>query len=130
MTQQSVQLGPNCDYCGKRAVPTDGKVIYPHRSDLAHLKFWACFPCKAHVGCHKGTAMPLGRLANAALRKAKQAAHAAFDPTWQNKGKSARRASYQRLAAALGIDDEDCHIGMFDEAMCKRVIEEVRKWNE
>lgn len=42
-----------CDYCGKDAELVTGDVIYPHRSDLAPLKFWRCEDCEAYVGCHK-----------------------------------------------------------------------------
>lgn len=34
-----------------------------------------------------------------------------------------RRAGYRWLAARLGIPEDQCHIGMFDVAMCRRVIE-------
>jgi hypothetical protein len=50
------------------------------------------------------------------------AAHAAFDPKWQSK-KMKRTAAYAWLAEKLGIDGKDCHIGMMDLMMCKRVVE-------
>jgi hypothetical protein len=49
-----------CGHCGKPAVLINGRVIYPHRPDLADKRFWACAPCAAHVGCHAGTDRPLG----------------------------------------------------------------------
>lgn len=73
-----------CSYCNKPAELVTGKEIYPHRPDLYPKKFWRCRPCTAYVGCHKPNAgygdgtRPLGRLANAELRAAKSAAHAAF----------------------------------------------------
>ena len=63
----------------------------------------------------------MGRLANKELRKLKQAAHAAFDPVWKSKGVS-RSKAYLKLARALEITPEECHIGMFDEAMCRKTI--------
>lgn len=104
-----------CDYCGRQTDKVTGADIYPHRPDLKSKVIYRCVPCKAHVGCHPGTDRPLGRLANADLRKAKMAAHAAFDP-------SARAEAYQWLAEALGISRDDCHIGMFDVETCKRVV--------
>ena len=116
-----------CPYCGKPAQLTTGEYIYPHRHDLKELRFWVCWPCEAHVGCHRegarvGTVvsdgtLPLGRLANAALRKAKSRAHAAFDPIWKT-GRMRRRQAYSWLAKELGIAVEDCRIGMFDEHQC------------
>lgn len=116
-----------CDYCGEPAELVDGRTIYPHRPDLAHKSFYRCWPCKAYVGCHPGTKKPLGRLATAALRKAKQNAHAAFDPIWKapksnGKRKQARNEAYAWLAKKLGVHPDKCHIGMFDESMCARTI--------
>lgn len=111
-----------CNYCGKDAVLVTGKDIYPHRPDLYSLQFWSCLPCGAWVGCHKRSkAVPLGRLANAELRKAKSAAHAAFDPIWKSGDKS-RRGAYEWLSKRLNIPFKDCHIGMFDTATCAEVV--------
>jgi hypothetical protein len=120
---------PICPYCGATAVLVGADVIYPRRRDLAHKRFWKCLACgDAYVGCHPGTVQPLGRLADAGLRTAKQRAHAAFDPLWERKMRqgfrksAARSAGYQWLAIELGIPAVDCHIGMFDIAQCERVV--------
>lgn len=115
-------MSPTCPYCEASSQLVDGSVIYPHRPDLAHKSFYRCAPCAAYVGCHPGTTRALGRLANAELRKAKSAAHAAFDPIWKSGGMR-RSKAYARLADALGIKVQDCHIGMFDVATCKRVLD-------
>jgi hypothetical protein len=121
-------MTPACPYCGEKAEKTTGAVIYPHLRQLARKVMYRCQPCEAWVGCHDGTDKPLGRLANAALRKAKQDAHAAFDPIWQELAASgmsrsrARSTSYAWLADALGIATRDCHIGLFDEDVCQRVV--------
>lgn len=121
-----------CAYCNKPAELVGGEEIYPHRPDLYQKKFWRCRPCKAYVGCHKpnvgygdGT-RPLGRLANAELRAAKSAAHAAFDPVWQN-GFVRRGSAYAWLADKLGIQPKQCHIGEFDVEQCKRVVQIVKE---
>ena len=111
-----------CDYCGNDAKLVTGDIIYPHRQDLHAKHFWNCTPCKAFVGCHPNTDKPLGRLANAELRRAKMAAHAAFDPRWR-EGQIKRASAYKWLAESLGIARKDCHIGMFDVDMCKRVVD-------
>jgi hypothetical protein len=103
---------------------------------LAHLRFWQCAPCDAYVGCHSGTTNPLGRLANAELRQAKIAAHAAFDPLWKfhtfkdGHQSMTRNAAYQWLADQLGIPRADCHIGMFDVDRCRLVIALCRFYEE
>lgn len=117
----------NCPYCDKPAV------FFP-TSERFYSRDWgavyACIPCGAWVGCHKGTKRPLGRLANAELRKAKIAAHAAFDKLWQGKmlrdecsKGEARRAGYKWLAEQLDIEPKKCHIGMFDLDLCAKVVE-------
>lgn len=112
---------PRCDYCGRDAVLVTGADIYPHLPELHAKQFWCCAPCGAYVGCHPGTERPLGRLANAELRRAKVAAHGAFDLLWRARGWK-RNAAYRWLADQLGIDREQCHIGMFNVATCARVV--------
>ena len=111
-----------CPYCWNPAQLVDGGVIYPHREDLYAKWFWRCHPCNAYVGCHPGTQNPLGRLADPELRRAKMAAHAAFDPLWKN-GAMSRKEAYAWLAQALNLSPDDCHMGMFDLNGCKRVVE-------
>lgn len=129
-------MNPICPYCFKPAELVGGSTIYPHRPDLFGLKFWNCSACDAYVGCHKKGAwiterkqhsdgtLPLGRLANAELRRVKGWAHDAFDPLWRN-GIMSRRDAYAWLAGRLGIQTQDCHIGMFDVAQCRSVIAAV-----
>jgi hypothetical protein len=125
-----VRNPPRCDYCGAATERVGGDVIYPHRPDLAAKVIYRCVPCGAWVGCHHGTDVPLGRLADSELRLAKQAAHAAFDPLWEAKRRredisksKARNAGYEWLAEQLGIKRRDCHLGMMDVAQCRRVVE-------
>ena len=114
-------LSPICPYCNSFSNLVSGKEIYPHRKDLFSLSFYSCSGCDAYVGTHKGTKKPLGRLANAELRKSKSEAHMAFDPLWK-KGGMKRKEAYKWLAKSLGVDGKDCHIGMFDIDTCKEVV--------
>ena len=93
-----------CPYCGRQAEYVDSKVIYGRSYGMAYL----CRNCDAYVGVHRGTDEPLGRLADASLRKWKKAAHAAFDPLW--------------LAQQLGLPVSETHIGMFDVEECISTI--------
>ena len=116
-----------CDYCAGPATLTTGREIYPHRPDLAYLRFWECKDCHAYVGTHKNspTFAPKGRLAHAALRLAKVQAHQAFDVLWQERGMS-RSQAYAWLQEVLGMDKPP-HIGFMDEEQCDRVILEVEE---
>jgi len=126
---------PTCPYCGNQSKLVGGDVIYPHRPDLKHKKFYLCKPCKAYVGCHPGGAKPLGRLADARLRRAKSMAHRHFDVLWKKntnkqrrRKKMDRREAYCWLAEQLDIPREHCHIGMFDIETCQRVVDLCRPY--
>lgn len=125
---------PICPYCGQPSEHVTGAIIYPRHPDLHDREYFHCAPCDAWVGTHKDSGMALGRLANKALRQAKQRAHAAFDPLWQKRQRisgisqsKARGRGYKWLAKELGISPKACHIGMMDEATCNRVVEICRK---
>lgn len=114
----------NCTACGERAIYTTNAAVYG-RNYGAWPRIWLCPACGCYVGTHKGTSKPLGTFADAATRKARKAAHAAFDPLWRN-GSMSRTDAYAWLAEQMGIDVDKCHIGMFTEAQCNSAIEIVR----
>lgn len=107
-----------CPYCGRQAEFVDSKVVYGRSYGMIYL----CRPCDAYVGVHKGTDKPLGRLADKELRNWKMAAHDAFDHLWKSR-KMKRNQAYKWLAERMGLSVEETHIGMFDIAQCKKVIE-------
>lgn len=109
----------NCPYCGNTSKLVSGDVIYPHREDLKHKRFYLCIDCVAYVGCHKDTDKPLGTLADAQLRSARGYVHEIFDPIWKT-GALSRKEAYAQLATRMGIDKRDCHIAMFDVEMCRK----------
>lgn len=114
---------PECPYCGKASKLASSKEVYGGR-DYGPIYLCKCVPGWAYVGCHKGTEHAKGRLADAELRRAKIAAHGAFDPIWKNKAHGVSRSqAYKALAAALEIEPKHCHIGMFDVEQCQRVVE-------
>lgn len=113
-----VLLGLSCPYCGRPAQLVDDREIYGRSFGG---KCYVCRPCRAWVGCHKGTSRALGRLADPHLRKLKQEAHEAFDPIWKG-GYLPRTAAYEVLSTAFGLLPEQTHIGMFDEELCRKVI--------
>lgn len=118
------KLTPLCPYCGRFSKESNGSEIYPHRPDLKHKKFYLCAGCDAYVGCHEKSGLPLGRLANSTLRAAKMLAHDSFDPLWRNEKepRKARKKAYSWLAKKMGVDRDDCHIGMFSEDQCMKVV--------
>lgn len=112
-----------CPYCKKEAeFLEDSASVYG--SNYGPL--WVCRPCDARVGCHRGTPLPLGTLANDELRRKRRYAHSIFDPIWRLRRKS-RREAYESLAKGLAIDLKDCHIGHFDLPRCLAAIKVIRK---
>jgi hypothetical protein len=116
-----------CAYCQRPARLVDGTDLYPRRPDLAEKMFWKCAPCDAWVGCHPGTTKPLGRLADAELRAAKQRVHALLDPIWKAR-ELRRKEAYKMLAAGLGISKDECHVGMFDVPRCEAAVLVLKDW--
>lgn len=111
-----------CPYCGYPAELTTGGTIYKHRRDLHHKIFFICRPCDAYVGCHPNSSVALGSPANAELRAARVAAHGAFDNMWKSGGMT-RSAAYEWLRDEFNLTSEECHIGLFDLELCRRVQE-------
>jgi len=88
---------------------------------------WECPRCDAYVWCHKGTTQPLGTVARESLRMARIEAHEAFDKVWSGRSSgtmSARQRirAYQWLGAKMELSHDECHIGMFDMAQCRKAI--------
>lgn len=119
-----------CRYCLKPAVLLKaGDEGYPYQGrDFGPM--WTCGGCASWVGCHPGTENALGGLANAELRRAKQDAHAAFDPMWQRKMErdgvtkaQARRAGYRWLSVQMGLPFKKTHIGFMNLDECRQVVD-------
>ncbi len=95
------------------------------RDDIADNNYWRCEPCDAHVGCHPHTTVPLGKLADYDLRRAREDLHRVFDPIWKRRARNAphrfevavRNELYQELATRMGLTWQQCHIALFDHAL-------------
>lgn len=125
-----------CPYCKRPPELVSGEVLYPDMRNLHSRLYWRCKPCDAYVGCHTGTSIPLGRLANLELRKLKILTHHFFDVIWRNAEcyrkvtgdtlnttDSRRRVgAYAWLGNKMQLKKSECHVGLFDESMCGRAI--------
>lgn len=85
---------------------------------------WVCSECLTRVGCHPGTASPLGTMADEKTRRRRIDAHMAFDALWsrdwRKNGKMSRTAAYRWLASEMDL--EEIHIGELGIEDCERVI--------
>ena len=134
MTFDLILRGKKCAYCGAKTSFIDSVEVY----GVSYGMIYACLPCEAWVGVHKGSTAALGRVAKAELRVLKMGAHQAFDTLWGRKQnaflaaggkkdspefKACRSEAYTWLSAAMGVERDKTHIGFFDEAQCAKVIE-------
>ena len=77
--------------------------------------------CDSYVGCHKGTDIPMGTMADSELRRMRRRAHKALDWTWKNRHMT-RSETYRKLSEHLGLSREKTHIGMFGIEQCQETI--------
>ncbi|MDE1182303.1 zinc-finger-containing protein [Paraburkholderia sp.] len=121
---------PMCDYCGARAtLLRAGEDGYPYRDD--HGPLWVCVPCQAWIGIPARSTrhVPLGRLADAALRDAKSRLHDALEPLVAGKVRrdkvnvfEARGKAIRWLATELGFDLPTPSIHALTLAQCEQAI--------
>lgn len=132
-----------CSSCEGMCRQTDGKEIYPHRPDLSDHCFYVCDKCATRVGCHPGTAIPLGMAVGKDTRHARMLLHQRmFDPLWENRKDAASKSEarddvYSYLAHSLDIPKWECHIGRFSLERCRaawvalrgQTPEAIAAWN-
>ena len=110
-----------CRYCGSTVILTSNAEIYG--KEYGNGKCYLCINCRAYVGVHTGTNIPLGTLADKNLRTLRNTAHNLFDTLWKGKNKTMTRYNaYKWLSNKIGLKIEETHIGWFDEEQCKKVI--------
>lgn len=119
------RIEPRCIECGGLGVLTEGRAVYPHRSDLWGKQFYLC-ACGARVGVHQGTTIPLGYPCGPITAAARRSAHREFDLLWLTKAatvgrRQARREAYAWLAAQLGVPLDSCHISQMPAAQANLV---------
>lgn len=121
-----------CVQCKKdiEARLTDGKEIYPHRSDLSQLPFWKCDICKNYVGCHHKTkerTRPLGNIPTQELRDARKHIHKILDPLWKY-GSFDRKDLYALISGIIGWDYHTSEIKSIEEARkIYRIILDIKR---
>lgn len=116
-----------CPYCGKpaRLMPAAG--ILPPTSKITHVYACSGYPkCDAYVCVHPGTNIPMGTLANPALRQLRQAAHYHFDKL-HSTGLMTKTDAYAWLADRVFMPRSQAHIGNFSEYYCQLVIDESKR---
>lgn len=113
-----------CPNCGSAVERVNNSAIY--RKEYGPWPFaYRCtsVPCDSYVGLHPKTDIPLGTLANKALRAARKQAKAMLMPMWDVDGMD-KGAVYTWLAGQMGIADVNhCHVGWFSIKQCEQVVQ-------
>lgn len=112
---------------------TNGKEIYPYRSDLADLPFWKCDACGNYVGCHHKSdnpTKPLGVIPTPEIKNARRHIHNLIDPIWKS-GKIKRKTLYKMISDKLGYEYHTANIRDIHEARkIYRIVLEIRDGNQ
>lgn len=100
-----------------------------------HGPFYGCsrYPqCRGTHGAH-ADGKPLGTPADGRTKGARIAAHAAFDPLWEEGYFPSRTKAYAWLREKMDLGGDECHIGKFNYDQCEEVVhhcnEFMRDWD-
>ncbi|OFS73859.1 hypothetical protein HMPREF3173_10260 [Pseudomonas sp. HMSC08G10] len=108
-----------CRYCGDQVDLVCNSEIYNGRSYGDWPYAYLCSGCYAYVGLHPDTDIPLGTLADSALRAVRNRCKAVFHKHITDTGMG-RTQAYRWLAEQMKIDVGACHFGWFEQADCER----------
>lgn len=131
----------HCHCCGSPGVILAGNDAVYGRAYGEWPFCYLCPHCRAYVGLHPDTDLPLGFMADSFVRDARKAAKLPFQTICRIKfevksevydvkkhklvkiKKIDRNAAYAWLSKATGIERKLCHFAMFDEETAIRVFE-------
>ncbi len=121
-----------CCACGidVEARLTNGKEVYPHRTDLAAIPIWKCDVCKNTVGCHHKTKdrhRPLGVIPTKKIQTARKLIHSIIDPLWKFD-RISRNEIYKIFSKILGRQYHTAEIRTNAEA--DLIVNEAKKLKE
>lgn len=110
-----------CNLCGGDEVQYMKSVdLYGRNYGSGYI--YRCKQCGAYTGTHKSNPRkPLGILADAEMRKLRCKCHSIFDHRWHNRKE--RSEEYRKLAARLGLPEEECHFAKMDKETLKKALE-------
>ena len=117
---------PICPYCGTKTYLTSFRYMrVKNRTKNANKArnrlIYMCPNCHKYVNVHKGTNIPMGYPGDKELRLWRRYTHMVFDDLWHKSGN--RKKAYTWLSRVLGLETDECHIGMFNSEQCKLAIE-------
>lgn len=124
------RINITCPACGSRAYLRPASVVYGDKAPDPDAKYYVADgtpPVTAMWPRIRKTMLPMGTLADKALRKKRHDAHVALDSLWKN-GVMSRKEAYRLLQLSMGLPAEDAHIAKFSAARCDEVIALSRRF--
>lgn len=116
------QVNIKCPYCGSRALLRPATVVRPIAALGEEVYVCARYPaCDAYVAAHRDSRLPMGTLADKALRRKRRQAHLALNRLWES-GCMTKKEAYRYLQVQMGLPESEAHIGRFSEYRCEQVI--------
>lgn len=111
-----------CPYCGAKAIRRPASLVCKATAFGEEVCVCSRYPaCNAYVYAHRSSRLPLGTLADPALRRKRRQAHNALDRLWK-QGLMIRKEAYRWLQVQMGLPESDAHIGRFSEFRYEQVI--------
>jgi len=120
---QHYNLRKNCQYCHKNNIKLVTQTEFYGR-EYNGAKLYVCQNCGARAGCHKGTDIPLGCLADDELRKLRKEIHDIIDTKWKTKDE--RKKVYSDLADKYG---SPFHVGFLKNEDARYILYDLRDNN-
>ena len=91
-------------------------------------RFFGCsrFPeCRGSLSAHQVSGLPMGVPGDELTRAARGWAHAHFDELWRSGGMR-RLEAYAWMQRAMGLSEEEAHIGRFSIEQCVRLVVRIK----
>lgn len=124
--KDKLPIPTSCRFCGGVVTLESNSVVYGQEYGKWPYMY-LCADCRAYVAVHPKTDIPMGTLANEAIRQSRKQAKSMFIE-WREVCLHYNRSdAYDALAKLLGIPVNICHFGWFDVEGCNRAIEVMRK---
>lgn len=115
----------DCRYCNGAVRLVRNSEIYNGRSYGDWPFAYLCTGCRAYVGLHPDTDVPLGTLADDRLRAARNRSKALFHG-YMKSAAMGGAAAYRWLAEQMNIAVGVCHFGWFEAEACAQVETVIR----
>lgn len=112
----------SCRYCTGEVIFTTNDYLYGRRYGK-HPYLYICKNCKASVGVHPDSNIPLGTLADTYLKDHRKRAKALFFQYTHFRGMS-RSQAYKFLRTRYELPPNEAHFGMMEAPILKRIIED------